>query len=210
MSSTVISAPGSTDVPQRKPGDSAISASRSVMMRVADQIVERAVEGAATIEQRLAAADHPRQFVRKRRARLGDRRRHLRVRRDGVGEQRNELVAKAGDLHAAHIEIEPRQEFAVAARRDQQGLADPHGFGQRVVRMRGQDHVDAGDAASPACGRSRNRCATAARRAARPRCAPWRRWRARRPRGCRTTMSASSSADWRSAYRRRLRRARRS
>ena len=34
----------------------------------------------------------------------------------------------------------------MAARRDQQRLADPHHVGQRVVRVPGQDHVDALDA----------------------------------------------------------------
>ena len=55
---------------------------------------------------------------------------------NGVGKQRDELVAKARDLHAAHVEIEPRQKLAVTARCDQQRLADAHGFRQRVVRMR--------------------------------------------------------------------------
>ena len=143
--------------------------------RVADQVVERAVEVAAPVEQRLGAADDLAQHRLVRRADGADLRRHLGVRRDRVGEHRDQLVAIVLHLAVAHVEIEPRDELAVAARRDQQRLADLDHVGQRVVGVRGQDDVDAADAARRACGRRRSRCATAARRAARRPCAPSRR-----------------------------------
>ena len=75
-----------------------------------------------------------------------DLRRHLGVGRDGVGEDRNELEAVVLDLAVADIEIEPRDELAMAAGGDQQRLADLDDVRQRIVGMRGQDDVDALDA----------------------------------------------------------------
>ena len=59
-----------------------------------------------------------------RRADRGDLRRHLGIGRDHVGEDRDEPEAIALHLAVAHVEIEPRDELAVAAGGDQQRLAD--------------------------------------------------------------------------------------
>ena len=143
MSSRVMSCPGSSDVPHRKPGDSAISASRSRQQRIADHIVQRAVEIAAPVEQRFGAADRLAQHLLVRRADRLDLRGHLGVGGDRVGEDRDQPVAMAFHLAVAHIEIEPRDELAVAAGGDQQGLADLDHIGKGVMRMAGQDDVDA-------------------------------------------------------------------
>ncbi len=114
--------------------------------RGADQVVERAVESAAPVEQRFRSADHARKLRPKGRPRLGDRRAHLWIGADRVGKKRDQPVAIVLDLHALDVEVEARDELAVAARRDQQRLADPHRLGQRVVGVRGENHVDAGNA----------------------------------------------------------------
>ena len=201
MSSRVMSCPGQQRIAPaeaRRQRDLGVALGEQ---RVADHVVERAVEVAAPIKQRFRPADDLAQHLLVRRADRGDLRGHLGVRRNRVGEDRDELVAIVLHLAAAHVEIEPRDELAVAARGDQQRLADLDHVRQRVVGVPGQDHVDAAARGRRACGRRRSRCATAAPRAARRRCAPSRRCPADPPRGCRTTRSGSSSADWRSACR---------
>ena len=116
-----------------------------LQQRRADQIVEGAGEVAAPVEERVGAADLALEFGGERRARLCHRSGHLGVGRDHIGEQRDQLVAEALDRPALHVEIEPRDELAVAAGRDQQRVADLHRFRQRVVGVAGQDHVDAVD-----------------------------------------------------------------
>ncbi len=76
-------------------------------------------------------------------AHLADHRRHVGIGLDRIGQHGDEPELVALDAPVAHLEIEPRQELAVAARGDKQGVADLDRRGQRVVRVAGQDHVDA-------------------------------------------------------------------
>jgi hypothetical protein len=81
-----------------------------------------------------------------RRAHLLDLPRHLGVRRDNVREDRDQPVAVALHLSGLHVEVEPRDELAVAAGGDEHSLADLDHVGQCVMRMRRQQDVDALDA----------------------------------------------------------------
>jgi hypothetical protein len=64
----VIASPGSTVVPQRKPGDRLIWASLLLAQGVADELVEGAVEVAAAVEQRVGDGELLLQLVPVRRA----------------------------------------------------------------------------------------------------------------------------------------------
>ena len=77
MSSRVMSCPGSSDVAPaeaRRQRDLGVALGKQ---RVADQVVERAVEIAAAVEQRLGPADHLAQHCLVRSADAADLRRHL-------------------------------------------------------------------------------------------------------------------------------------
>src|SRR5205085_6775722 len=73
----------------------------------------------ASIEQRLGASDLARKLGGERRARFGDCPCHLGIGRNRIGEQGNKLVAEILDRSIPHIEIQARQEFAVAARSEE-------------------------------------------------------------------------------------------
>jgi len=74
--------------------------------RLADQIVEGAVEIAPAVEQRLGGAENLVQFGLERGPDAVDQRRHLGVRSNDIGEDRDQLVANALDARATHIEID--------------------------------------------------------------------------------------------------------
>ena len=75
-----------------------------------------------------------------------DQRAHVGIGRDRVRQHRDQRVGDVAYAPAVHLDVEPRQELAVRARRDQQRVADAHGLRQRIVRVGGQDDVDALDA----------------------------------------------------------------
>ncbi len=74
---------------------------------------------------------------------LRNQRGHLGIGRNRIREDRDQPMAET--LHAllAHIEIEPRDELAIGPGGDEQRLAHAHRFGQRIMRVRGEDDVDA-------------------------------------------------------------------
>ena len=83
-----------------------------------------------------------------RRAHCLDFRGHFSVGADGVGKDRDQPVAMAFHFSVAHVEIEPRDELAVTAGGDQQCLSNLDDVGQGIMRMSGQDDVDAAHARS--------------------------------------------------------------
>ena len=79
------------------------------------------------------------------RALFVDERRDLGIGGDDIREDRDELVPKAHHPPVAHIEIDAAHEFAVGAGGHDDRVADLHRFGQGVMGMAREDHVDAGD-----------------------------------------------------------------
>ena len=117
---------------------------------VLQQLVERAVEVAAAIEETLGDGQRllePR-FVW--RANFIDEHRHGRVRGQQVREHRQELVAIGGYFAALDVEIEHCEELAVTAgvgdERAAAAVGDDRRRGDAVVRMAPQDHIDAAHA----------------------------------------------------------------
>ena len=92
-------------------------------------------------------ADHLGQLVQVRRALFVNHGSHFGVGRDDIREDRDQLAAEAHHPAIAHVQIQTGHELAMAAAGDQQGFAHDHGFGQRVMRVAGQDNVNAVDAA---------------------------------------------------------------
>src|SRR5207245_1773577 len=84
--------------------------------RIADHIIERAIEISAAIKERAGAADDFAEMGDVRRPDGGNPCGDRRIGRNHVGEDRYELVAITHHLPSAHIEIETRYELAVAAR----------------------------------------------------------------------------------------------
>ena len=143
--------PASAVVPQRKPGDSAISAFELAAQRVADQLIHGAAEIAAAIEQAVGGGDF---FViggRVRRAHLVDQRLHRRIRLQQFGEHRQQPVAHIGDLALGDLEIEHGEKFSVGAgighQRDAAGIFHCDRLRHGIVGVAAEDYVDAGDAA---------------------------------------------------------------
>ncbi|MDB5627232.1 MAG: hypothetical protein JWR73_3034 [Tardiphaga sp.] len=64
---------------------------------------------------------------------------------DRVGKHRHQLEADARDLFVLHVDVEARDEFAMRSRRDEHGVADTDQARHRIVRMGGENHVDALD-----------------------------------------------------------------
>ena len=133
--------------PQRKPGDSAISASRSVEQRIADQVVERAPEGAAAVEQAVGAGKLGRSIAscgarmsRDQRAPSPDRARWHRP-APGSARRRSRSTRPLLTSRSRRDRNLPCEPEAISS-----VLADPHRLRQRVVRVPGEDHVDALDA----------------------------------------------------------------
>ncbi len=114
--------------------------------RVADQVVERAGEGAAAVEQPLGAGEFGAQHGLVGGADALDQRGHGGIGGDGIGQHRDQPVGHVAHAPAVHLHVEARQELAVRARGDQQRVADPHRLGQRIVGVAGEDDVDALDA----------------------------------------------------------------
>ena len=80
-------------MPQRKPGDSAISAFEFVAQRVADQLVDGADEIAAAIEQVVGGGDLLAPGGRMRLAQPVDQRLHRRIGFQQFGKYRQQAVA---------------------------------------------------------------------------------------------------------------------
>src|SRR5262249_24382013 len=116
-----------------------------LQQRGTNQVIERSVEIATAEKHGFSRSDSARKVFGKRRAGFRYCGTNFRVGFDRIRKQRDELVAVALARPALHIEIEPRDEFAVAARSDQQRVADLDDFWQRIVCVAGQDHVDSGD-----------------------------------------------------------------
>ena len=93
--------------------------------RRTNQVIKRSVEIAAAEKHGFSRSDGARKIFGKWRARFRYRGTDLRIRFDRVRKQRDEFVAEVFDRPALHIEIEPRQELAVAAGSDQQCVARP-------------------------------------------------------------------------------------
>ena len=79
---------------------------------LADQVVERAVEIAAPVQQRFRAPERAAKVCNERLAHLRDLRCHRGVGRDHIREQRDQLVSIGLDLAVLHVEIEARHELA--------------------------------------------------------------------------------------------------
>ena len=117
---------------------------------VEDQLVERAVEIAAAIQEPFGDRQRLGESCGERRAHLVDERLHCRIGRQQVGEHRQQHVAEIRDLAAFDVEIEHAEELAVRAGVGHQRLAarvlhDDRG-GDAVVRVPAQDRVDAAHA----------------------------------------------------------------
>src|SRR6185437_2661284 len=113
--------------------------------RCTNEVVKCAVEIAPPIKQRLRVTDNTREFFGVGCARFGNGNSHFSVRFDDIGKKRNQLVAKASHRPVLNVEIETGHELPVATRRDQQRVTDLDRFGQRIVRVAGEDDIDAGN-----------------------------------------------------------------
>ncbi len=208
INSRVIVSPGNSVVPQRKPGEKAISAPCTSISASQINWSQRAVEIAAPVEQ---AVGHGQGFGQPgfvRCAQLVDQRVHRRVGLQLVGKYRQQPVAIVRHPAALDVEVHHAEELAVAAGVGDQGLAAGRhsrspparqparrrGCGRRRwrrCRARGW----------PSSGRRPCRCATAAPPPARPWRAPRRRSSACSRPGCRRSSRRPGSAGWRSACR---------
>ena len=132
--------------------------------RVQDELVERAVEVAAPVEERLR---HGQPLAQ--RASWGARTSWISRAMSGsagtapasTGQQ---PIAVGDDAPAAHVEVEAAQELAVRARVDDERAADLDRLRQAVVGVAAEDHVEPAAPARRASGRPRRRCGSAARR----------------------------------------------
>ena len=113
--------------------------------RLTDEVVEGAVEISPPVKERFGAAEHPVHLRLVRRPHLLDQRRHRGIGVDDIREHGDQLVAVSGDAAAAHVEVEAGQELAVRTRRHEQGVSHGHCLGQRIVGVRGEYDIDAGD-----------------------------------------------------------------
>jgi hypothetical protein len=142
--------PGSSEVPQRKPGEKAISASFTFHQRIEDDLVEGAVEVAAAVQQPFRDGQLFVEFRQVGRARLVDQRLHVLVGRQQVGEDRQQLVAEVGDLAVLDVEIEHAEVLAVGAgvgdQRLAAGVLDDDRRRHAVVGVAAEDGVDAAHA----------------------------------------------------------------
>ena len=94
----MIGSPGMIVVPQRKPGEKAISRVLFRDQGVEDQLVETAVEIAAPVQQAFAYRQSFAELALVGRAGPCDQRRHFRVGGQEIGEDRKQPVAEIGDM----------------------------------------------------------------------------------------------------------------
>ncbi len=109
-----------------------------------DDVVEGAVEVTAAVQQVFRMAQFAADFRHVGFADLLHQGRHILIRFDDVGEHGDQTEIIIRHLLALDLEVQARQELAVAAGGDQQGIADLDRRRQGIVGMTGQDHVDAG------------------------------------------------------------------
>ena len=110
-----------------------------------DELVERAVEVAAPVQQAAVGGERFAQLVFVRRAHAVNQRRHGRVGRQQIGKHGQQRVADVAHGAAAHIQIEHTDKLAVGARvgheRHAARVADLDRRGHGIVRMPAQDGV---------------------------------------------------------------------
>ena len=142
--------PASTVAPQRKPGDSAISAVQFTEQGVADQLIYGTRKIAAAIEQLVGGCNLVRPRCRLRAAHLVDQRGHCRVGLQQFRKHRQQPVAEIADFSFYEIKVEHAQKFSVGAgighERDAAGALDGDGLRNGIMGVAAEDDVDAGDA----------------------------------------------------------------
>ena len=114
--------------------------------RAQDELVHRAVEIAAAIEQTFAHRQFLRELGCMRRPDLRDVRRHVGVRGQQIGEHRQQAIAIVAHATRVHLEVEHADEFAVRAGIGDERLAVQHRRRHAVVRVPAEDRVDAAHA----------------------------------------------------------------
>ncbi len=137
-------------MPQRNPGENAISAPLTVEHRLHDQLVEAAVEVPAPVEEALGDGELLAELRRVRRAHVADQRLHRRVGGQQVREHRQQPVAEVGDAAGPHVEVEHAEKLPVRAAvgddRAPAGVLHHHRPRHRVVRVAAEHGVDAAHA----------------------------------------------------------------
>ena len=147
----VMGCPGSTVPPQRKPGDSAISAFSS--WRSASQMIWSM--GPLKLPRRYnsasAVASGSANCAAYGRAKTLDQRLHIGIRFEQIGIDRQQLITHVLDLTFADFEVQHGQEFSARPSIGDQRLAgspgNNDGSGNGVMGVSSQNNVNPGNAA---------------------------------------------------------------